>query len=98
NPAHIHLAVKEPDIENEYYVDDIYFDDDPLLIPYLKKYPQENRGGSGIVRVLIQDNIQIAEHDIILGLNISNYPKKAVNALLSGLNIGEDQPSFIPYH
>ncbi|MBK8669257.1 MAG: intradiol ring-cleavage dioxygenase [Saprospiraceae bacterium] len=75
-PAHIHFSIKEPDIDNEYYLDDINFDDDKLLLPYLKKYPQENRGGSGIVRVLHNDQIQIAERDIILGLNIPNYKKK----------------------
>jgi len=96
-PAHIHLSIKEPDIDNEYYPDDINFDDDKLLIPYLKRYPQENRGGSGVVRVLLNGNIQVAEHDIVLGLNIPNYPKKT-NENNSGLNIGEDQPSFIPYH
>lgn len=74
-PAHIHFSIKEPDIKNEYYIDDLNFDDDKLLIPYFRKYPQENRGGSGVVRVLQQDNIQIAEHDLVLGLNIPNYPK-----------------------
>ena len=98
SPAHIHLSIKEPDIANEYYPDDITFDDDKFLIPYLKRYPQENRGGSGVVRVLLNGNIQIAEHDIILGLNIPNYPKKTNTEKLSGLNIGEDQPSFIPFH
>lgn len=98
SPAHIHLSIKEPDIANEYYPDDITFDDDKLLIPYLKRYSQENRGGSGVVRVLLNGNIQIAEHDIILGLNIPNYPKKTNTKKLSGLNIGEDQPSFIPFH
>lgn len=97
-PAHIHLSVKEPDIANEYYTEDIHFDDDKLLLPHLKKYPQQNRGGSGIVRVLLQDSLQIAEHDIVLGLNIPNYPKKLTYALESGLSIGEDQPSFIPFH
>ena len=96
-PAHIHVSIKEPDVENEYYTDDINFDDDKLLIPYFKKYPQENRGGSGVVRVLLKDTIQIAEHDIVLGLNIPNYPKKT-NQTKSGLNIGEDQPSFSPFH
>ncbi len=96
-PAHIHLSIKEPDVDNEYYPDDINFDDDKLLIPYFKRYPQENRGGSGVVRVLLNGNIQIAEHDIILGLNIPNYPKKK-NENISGLTIGEDQPSFIPFH
>lgn len=97
-PAHIHLSIKEPDIENEYYTDDIHFDDDKLLIPYKKKTKLENRGGSGIVRILLKDNLQIAEHDIILGLNIPNYPKTVINTKQSGLNIGEDQPSFMPYH
>ena len=96
-PAHIHLSIKEPDVDNEYYPDDINFDDDKLLNPYLKRYPQENRGGSGVVRVLLNGDIQIAEHDIVLGLNIPNYPKKT-NEKKSGLPIGEDQPSFIPYH
>lgn len=97
-PAHIHFSIKEPDIENEYYTDDINFDDDKLLIPYFKKYPQENRGGSGVVRILLQDKLQIAEHNIILGLNIPNYPKKIKTGKQSGLNIGEDQPSFTPFH
>ena len=74
-PAHIHLSVKEPDLENEYYTDEINFDDDKFLKAHFKKYKQENRGGSGVVRVLIRENMQIAEHDIILGLNIPNYPK-----------------------
>ena len=97
-PAHIHFSVKEPDVPNEYYLDDINFDDDKLLIPHLKKYPQENRGGSGIVRVLLKDDLQIAEHDIVLGLNIPNYPSEVNSTELSGLNIGEDQPSFTPFH
>lgn len=97
-PAHIHLSIKEPDIGNEYYPDDINFDDDELLIPYFKKYPQENRCGSGVVRVLLKDDLQIAEHNIVLGLNIPNYPKKQKLVNPSGLSVGEDQPSFTPYH
>lgn len=97
-PAHIHLSVKEPQIANEYYTDEINFDDDKLLIPHFKKYPQENRGGSGVVRVLLQDSLQIAEHDIVLGLNIPGYPEKKEAGISSGLNIGEDQPSFMPFH
>lgn len=97
-PAHIHLSIKEPDVANEYYTDDIVFDDDKMLVPYFKKYPPENRGGSGVVRVLLDGNLQVAEHDIILGLNIPDYPKKSSLEKQSGLNIGEDQPSFIPYH
>ncbi len=73
-PAHIHFAIKEPELPNEYYCDDIVFDDDPLLIPYLKRYPPANRCGSGTVRLLLKDDIRIAEHDIVLGLHIPNYP------------------------
>ncbi|WP_202701750.1 intradiol ring-cleavage dioxygenase [Flavobacterium sp. UGB4466] len=97
-PAHIHLSVKEPDVKKEYYTDEINFDDDKLLLAYRKKHLPENRGGSGIVRVLLKDSLQIAEHDIVLGLNIPNYPKKTPALLHSGLNIGEDQPSFMPFH
>lgn len=97
-PAHIHLSIKEPNLSNEYYVDEINFDDDKLLINYFKKYPPEKRGGSGVVRVLLKDSLQIAEHNIILGLNVPNYPRKRAVAKSSGLNIGEDQPSFTPFH
>lgn len=97
-PAHIHLVVKEENLKQEYYIDDVVFDDDPLLIPNLKKYPAENRGGSGIVRLLQMNNIVVAEHDIILGLNIPNYPETVFRPIDSGLPVGEDQPSFIPYH
>lgn len=97
-PAHIHLSIKEPNIANEYYAEDIVFDDDKLLINYLKKYPMQYRCGSGIVRILLNDEVQVAEHDLVLGLNIPNYPKKISVGKSSGLNIGEDQPSFIPYH
>lgn len=97
-PAHIHMLVKEPGLSNEYYIDDLVFDEDPLLIPFKKKYPLENRGGSGVLRVLLQGDLQIAEHDIILGLNIPDYPKNNETVNSSGLPIGYDQPSFIPYH
>ncbi|WP_273566339.1 intradiol ring-cleavage dioxygenase [Maribacter halichondriae] len=30
-PAHIHISVKEPNIEKEYYLDELVFDDDRLL-------------------------------------------------------------------
>lgn len=97
-PAHIHISIKEPNIGNEYYADDITFDDDLLLLPYNKKYPPMNRGGSGLVRILVKDDLQIAEHDIILGLNIPNYPVWNTLETDSGLSIGLDQPSFTPFH
>jgi protocatechuate 3,4-dioxygenase beta subunit len=74
SPAHIHLSVKEPEIENEYYIDEWVFDDDSLLTSSLRKQ-HENRGGSGILNVQNLDKIQIAEQNIILGLNVPHYPK-----------------------
>ncbi|GAB3426231.1 dioxygenase family protein [Niabella aquatica] len=81
-PAHIHLSVKEPDVANEYYTDELNFDDDPLLTAHFKKYPQEKRGGSGVVSVRRKDGLQVAEHDIILGLNIPDYPKKMASVII----------------
>jgi protocatechuate 3,4-dioxygenase, beta subunit len=96
-PAHIHTSIKEPNIDNEYYIDEFTFDDDKLLTGKKRK-ALENRGGSGILRVLISDDLQIAEHNIILGLNIPNYPETNNLEKQSGLEIGEDNPSFTPYH
>lgn len=96
-PAHIHTSIKEPNIDNEYYIDEFVFDDDKFLTSEKRK-ALENRGGSGILRVLISGDLQIAEHNIILGLNIPNYPEKNKTEKQSGLEIGEDNPSFTPYH
>lgn len=96
-PAHIHTSIKEPNIDNEYYIDEFVFDDDKFLTGE-KRRALKNRGGNGILRVLISGDLQIAEHNIILGLNIPNYPEKIKSENQSGLEIGEDNPSFIPYH
>jgi len=77
-PAHIHPAVKEPNIKNEYYIDEFVFENDPLLNDSKRKR-LENRGGSGILKVQNSGELQIAEHDIVLGLNIPNYPFKVNN-------------------
>lgn len=75
-PAHIHYSIKEPDVANEYYSDDLNFTDDSLLAPYLKRYPQENRGGNGVVQIVLQDGVQVCRRDIILGQNIPGYRKE----------------------
>ena len=95
-PAHIHPSIKEPGL-NEYYIDEFVFDDDKLLTSDKRK-KLENRGGSGVLRVIENQDLQIAEHDIILGLNIPDYPEKANPLKQSGLHIGEDSPSFTPFH
>jgi protocatechuate 3,4-dioxygenase, beta subunit len=96
-PAHIHITVKEQNDINEYYIDDFVFDDDKLVnTAYRNK--MENRCGSGVLRLVEKNNLFIGERNIILGLNIPNYPTKANNEIQSGRNIGEDVVSYIPYH
>lgn len=96
-PAHIHTAIKEPTIDTEYYLDEFVFDDDPLLTG-AKRKALENRGGSGILRILLSGDLQIAEHNIVLGLHIPNYPQAAQWKNQSGLQLGEASPSFTPFH
>ncbi|HMP28394.1 MAG TPA: hypothetical protein PKD85_02270, partial [Saprospiraceae bacterium] len=50
------------------------------------------------LRVVLDGSIQLSEHNIILGLNIPNYPILEPSSLETGLKIGEDQPSFTPFH
>jgi protocatechuate 3,4-dioxygenase beta subunit len=58
----------------------------------------ENRCGGGILRLVQNGDLQIGERNLILGLNIPNYPNKKVSELNSGNNVGEDVFSFIPFH
>nr|WP_295923274.1 intradiol ring-cleavage dioxygenase [uncultured Dyadobacter sp.] len=74
-PAHIHVIVKEPGI-NEYYVDEFLFSDDPLLTPE-RKQKLENRGGSGIVQLVDVGNMFKGGRNIVLGQNIPDYPATA---------------------
>ncbi|MBK7869190.1 MAG: intradiol ring-cleavage dioxygenase [Saprospiraceae bacterium] len=71
NPQHIHPTIKEPG-KSEYYIDEFLFDDDPYLTAEQRKHGQ-NRGGNGILKTTKFGDMQIAQHDIILGLNIPNY-------------------------
>jgi len=96
-PQHIHLSIKEADINNEYFAD-LYFDDDPLYLRHKKKYGKLDRAGTELLRVVIDKDIQIAEHNIVLGLNIPDYPAQNKIEVQSGFNVGEDQPSFSPFH
>ncbi|OEK01332.1 intradiol ring-cleavage dioxygenase [Roseivirga sp. 4D4] len=97
DPAHIHPTILEPQINTPYYTDALVFDDD-ILLTTAKRKAMDNRAGSGILRVLMKGDIQIAEHNFILGLNIPNYPKKESPEINSGRSIGEDLFSFTPYH
>lgn len=71
NPQHIHPTIKEPG-KSEYYIDEYLFDNDPFLTAEQRKHA-ENRGGSGIVKTTKSGDLQVAQRDIILGLNIPNY-------------------------
>ena len=71
--AHVHLHVIEPG-KGTYYIDDLHFADDPLLTP-ADRQRLPNRGGSGVA--LPEQDPQGAWHarrDIVLGLNIPDYP------------------------
>jgi protocatechuate 3,4-dioxygenase, beta subunit len=70
-PAHIHAIVKEPGV-NEYYLDDYLFDNDPLLTQKVKD-SRRQRGGSGIIKLVEEDDEFVVKRDIILGLNIPGY-------------------------
>lgn len=70
-PEHIHFTVKEPG-KKEYYLDDILFENDPLLTQD-HKTSQPQRGGSGIITPTASGDLFIVERNIILGKNIPNY-------------------------
>ncbi len=72
NPKHIHPTIKEPG-KSEYWIDEFVFDDDPLL-------PEEERkrthpvGGGGVLKTEMKDGMLRATRNIILGLNVRDYP------------------------
>jgi protocatechuate 3,4-dioxygenase beta subunit len=57
-----------------YYIDDILFDDDPNLVA-TERARQRGRGGSGIVVPRRDRGSWVVTRDIILGKNISGYPR-----------------------
>lgn len=71
----LRLSIKVPDRGNAYSIDEFVFYNDPFLTRE-KRVVMENRGGSGILQLTETDHLQIAEHNIILGLNIPNYPRE----------------------
>ena len=95
--AHVHATIKEPNDMKEYYIDDFVFDDDKLMTS-AKRKKMENRCGSGVLRMVQKGDLKIGERNLILGLNIPDYPDKLVSEIYSGKNIGEDVFSFIPFH
>lgn len=96
DPAHLHPAVWEPGLPEPYYLDEFVFDDDPLITT-ARRLSAEKRGGSGVLRTERRGGLEVATHNIILGLNIPHHPagKRPVE---SGLPVGYDIPSFTPEH
>lgn len=73
-PAHIHPVIKEADMK-PYWIDEFLFDDDPYLTAAERKQ-QRGYGGNGILKLTTKDGLLTANRDIVLGLNITNYPTK----------------------
>ena len=70
-PEHIHIYVKEPNTI-PYYIDSYFFESDPKLTDK-KKQSHKNRGGSGIIKLKMENGIWTANRDLTLGLNIPDY-------------------------
>jgi protocatechuate 3,4-dioxygenase beta subunit len=90
------MVVKEPGM-SEYYIDDDEFDDDKLLTGAERK-KRSSRGGTGVLRPELVNGVQVAERNIILGLNIPDHPAMKTKPKTIGLAVGEEQPSFMPFH
>lgn len=73
-PQHVHLQVIEPG-RAVYYIDDVVFEDDPLLTP-VQRAARENRGGNGIVNPRREgDGVWRVTRDIVLGANVPGYDR-----------------------
>ncbi|WP_460473082.1 dioxygenase family protein [Emticicia fontis] len=71
-PAHIHPVIKEPG-KTEYYIDEYRFEGDQFLTKE-EIAKDENRGGSGIIKLIKNDKgVWVGKRDIILGRNIPDY-------------------------
>jgi protocatechuate 3,4-dioxygenase, beta subunit len=74
NPKHIHPTIKEPG-KSEYWIDDFIFDDDPLL-PNEERLKNKPVGGNSVLKTTMKDEMLKATRNIILGLNVKDYPKQ----------------------
>lgn len=70
-PQHIHITIKEPNI-NAYYIEGFYFSDDPNITANIVNRAKP-RGGSGVITLTGTGDVKFATRDIILGLHIPNY-------------------------
>lgn len=73
-PQHIHMNLLEPG-RCTYYVDEVQFDDDPLLGAEARALTAHGRGGSGLVHpTRAADGAWQATRDLVLGLGVPGYP------------------------
>lgn len=70
-PAHIHILVKERG-KTRYWIDEVWFDDDPLLTP-AQRSKAAGRGGNMITHLEKDDRGWHGKLEIILGMKIPNY-------------------------
>jgi protocatechuate 3,4-dioxygenase beta subunit len=70
-PAHIHILVKEPG-KTRYYIDEVWFDDDPFVTKSLREHA-EKRGGNMTIHLAKKNDVWESTLPIKLGLNIPNY-------------------------
>lgn len=72
---HVHLHVIEPGCCT-YYIDDVYFEDDERLSAADRQRLRHGRGGSGLVRpVLDEHGAWRARRNIHLGESVPGYPR-----------------------
>lgn len=72
-PQHVHMHVIEPG-RVTYYIDDLVFDDDPLLTPAHRKRTATGRGGSGLGHpVRDARGVWRVQRDITLGQNVPGH-------------------------
>jgi protocatechuate 3,4-dioxygenase beta subunit len=72
-PQHIHMHVIEPG-KGTYYIDDVVFDDDPLLTTAQRRHMVLGRGGTGLVAPERLGGVWRVRRDIALGASVEGYP------------------------
>lgn len=73
NPQHVHMHVIEPG-KATYYIDDIIFEDDPLLTAEHRRRMRRGRGGDGLCRpIKDSEGVWHAQRDIVLGRNVPGH-------------------------
>ncbi len=75
-PQHVHMHVIEPG-QATYYIDDIVFDDDPLLTPGHRRRMLRGRGGSALARPEKDSaGVWLVRRDITLGKDVPGYARR----------------------